>query len=168
MLNLDPMFEAKDLSSLLADGESGGHDEIVTTGFRREWPLISVVGDVGSGKRHSWNGTQQAFAYDEENQYHPTPDKIGALERTELASAAASCEPRIDDKVGGISPPVVGTSADHFHQGHSSTRSQTGVQGMRFHGPSIRQQMVPTVQEYGNQQLPLLYDKCSHIESPST
>jgi hypothetical protein len=44
------MFDAEDLSPVSADRESGGHDDIVTTAFREEWPSISVAVDVGSVK----------------------------------------------------------------------------------------------------------------------
>ena len=112
------MFGAEDLSPLSADGESGGRGGLSTTKCRRQWPSISVAGDVSSAERHSSHGIQQASEYDEENQYHPTPDEIGALELTELASATSSSEPRTYDNVVGIFPSVTGTSADRCHQDH--------------------------------------------------
>jgi hypothetical protein len=99
------MFETEDLLPELADGETGGHDELVITERNTHLRSIPVAGDVGFTEDHSSNGIQQASVYeynDEENQLHPTAiadsdEEIGVSATSTASSAPRSTEDDDDD-----------------------------------------------------------------------
>lgn len=55
------MFETEDLLPELADGETGGHDELVITERNTHLRSIPVAGDVGSVKCAERTGTQTSM-----------------------------------------------------------------------------------------------------------
>ena len=113
------MFEAEDLSPVSADRESGGHDDLSTTGCKCQGRSIVGVGaGVGTGGAdivcvcHSSVAQQASASYDVENQLHCTVDE----ELGVLVPAAASLEPSTDDDDDEESNMCVVGETRHRHR----------------------------------------------------